>query len=100
MTLKKLHNLPTRRSSDLKSRQQSKTVRLLAWSKFVCISGSPCIWVEHHSKGSLSKYIFWCTGAPFLRSALKTVGPLPGHRSEEHTSELQSHSDLVCRLLL
>src|SRR5947207_3809505 len=35
------------------------------------------------------------------------VGPLapaghdrPGPRSEEHTSELQSHSDLVCRLLL
>src|SRR5260221_1557714 len=25
-------------------------------------------------------------------------GPMP--RSEEHTSELQSHSDLVCRLLL
>src|SRR5437773_5836282 len=23
-----------------------------------------------------------------------------GHRSEEHTSELQSHHDLVCRLLL
>src|SRR5476649_302517 len=27
------------------------------------------------------------------------VGPYSG-RSEEHTSELQSHSDLVCRLLL
>src|SRR5438034_3213419 len=26
------------------------------------------------------------------------LGPTP--RSEEHTSELQSHSDLVCRLLL
>src|SRR5947207_11148371 len=25
---------------------------------------------------------------------------LSGWRSEEHTSELQSHSDLVCRLLL
>src|SRR5260221_1790426 len=25
---------------------------------------------------------------------------MPGIRSEEHTSELQSHSDLVCRLLL
>src|SRR5438034_8714040 len=25
---------------------------------------------------------------------------LPASRSEEHTSELQSHSDLVCRLLL
>src|SRR5215211_8912184 len=26
--------------------------------------------------------------------------PPPSSRSEEHTSELQSHSDLVCRLLL
>src|SRR5206468_10170047 len=26
--------------------------------------------------------------------------PQPEHRSEEHTSELQSRSDLVCRLLL
>src|SRR5438034_7593967 len=25
---------------------------------------------------------------------------MTGRRSEEHTSELQSHSDLVCRLLL
>src|SRR2546421_9688662 len=28
------------------------------------------------------------------------VRPVPEHRSEEHTSELQSRSDLVCRLLL
>src|SRR5947207_6078967 len=27
-------------------------------------------------------------------------GEASRHRSEEHTSELQSHSDLVCRLLL
>src|SRR5438034_4841991 len=27
-------------------------------------------------------------------------GVTPVHRSEEHTSVLQSHSDLVCRLLL
>src|SRR6266540_1390976 len=27
-------------------------------------------------------------------------GPARGSRSEEHTSELQSHHDLVCRLLL
>src|SRR5947207_9713877 len=38
---------------------------------------------------------------------LAITAPLPGmrsrnreNRSEEHTSELQSHSDLVCRLLL
>src|SRR5215218_11138179 len=29
-----------------------------------------------------------------------TPATVPGPRSEEHTSELQSHSDLVCRLLL
>src|SRR5438034_8869071 len=28
------------------------------------------------------------------------IRPLERVRSEEHTSELQSHSDLVCRLLL
>src|SRR2546428_7308447 len=35
--------------------------------------------------------------------AAKTLGVgvgEPGRRSEEHTSELQSRSDLVCRLLL
>src|SRR5437667_3792894 len=36
---------------------------------------------------------------------MREVGDLPGQpppgiRSEEHTSELQSHHDLVCRLLL
>src|SRR5437773_5964347 len=30
----------------------------------------------------------------------KAPSPVFAHRSEEHTSELQSHHDLVCRLLL
>src|SRR5438034_4176789 len=30
----------------------------------------------------------------------EATAPVPTQRSEEHTSELQSHSDLVCRLLL
>src|SRR5438034_8202481 len=44
------------------------------------------------------------------RGAIRAAGPVaagapgghpcPDRRSEEHTSELQSHSDLVCRLLL
>src|SRR5438034_3749433 len=51
--------------------------------------------------------------SPALESASRTQGIQRGHvvavaarrghagfRSEEHTSELQSHSDLVCRLLL
>src|SRR5438034_6684417 len=32
--------------------------------------------------------------------AVVDLGSRVGDRSEEHTSELQSHSDLVCRLLL
>src|SRR5947207_9952805 len=34
------------------------------------------------------------------RSASRTHSSRGENRSEEHTSELQSHSDLVCRLLL
>src|SRR5437588_4471753 len=35
------------------------------------------------------------------RASIETTPPSGGARgSEEHTSELQSHSDLVCRLLL
>src|SRR5260221_2620110 len=37
---------------------------------------------------------------PHGRSDRPTPGSPSGRRSEEHTSELQSHSDLVCRLLL
>src|SRR5438034_2661084 len=43
---------------------------------------------------------------PCANRSLVTMGPPlrlasdGGARSEEHTSELQSHSDLVCRLLL
>src|SRR5438034_7817408 len=44
-------------------------------------------------------------GAPRRRAARRPIGQRGGtgprpDRSEEHTSELQSHSDLVCRLLL
>src|SRR5260221_9700773 len=35
-----------------------------------------------------------------IHSLLQDRREARGKRSEEHTSELQSHSDLVCRLLL
>src|SRR5438132_7931864 len=47
------------------------------------------------------------SGGPAIGTTSVNVLPCPGRlrtsidpRSEEHTSELQSHSDLVCRLLL
>src|SRR2546430_10164370 len=39
-------------------------------------------------------------GSPPNRAALLARAPGPRLRSEEHTSELQSQSNLVCRLLL
>src|SRR5947207_5291458 len=39
----------------------------------------------------------WLRGKSF---SSRTCARISGSRSEEHTSELQSHSDLVCRLLL
>src|SRR5476649_919598 len=38
--------------------------------------------------------------APLLGLVGTIIGMMTLFRSEEHTSELQSHSDLVCRLLL
>src|SRR5690348_17372057 len=38
--------------------------------------------------------------ADIFERLLKNYGPIGQHRSEEHTSELQSPVHLVCRLLL
>src|SRR5438132_6527211 len=65
-----LHSFPTRRSSDLSSR----CCRYQAGQLFSAPS-------DH-------------------RDQRPRVEKRPVSRSEEHTSELQSHSDLVCRLLL
>src|SRR5438132_7271072 len=50
----------------------------------------PCPLPSSENRGHLPS-------APGLSS---TISELGRGRSEEHTSELQSHSDLVCRLLL
>src|SRR5438132_10003176 len=42
----------------------------------------------------------WGEGLYRFRAGMVSARARDRHRSEEHTSELQSHSDLVCRLLL
>src|SRR5260221_5182349 len=49
--------------------------------------------IEHAGPYPVAKALWACSLGQIARAA----GP---ERSEEHTSELQSHSDLVCRLLL
>src|SRR2546430_11322258 len=51
---------------------------------------SECSYSSSPSLREVSEVKLWLTA----------VAPIPRHRSEEHTSELQSQSNLVCRLLL
>src|SRR5205085_8483804 len=85
-----LHSFPTRRSSDLVSRSRDRWRGLitgfLKW-RFDLLND--------HSIGLYAKHIVTAineenAGLPSKRDK----------RSEEHTSELQSQSNLVCRLLL
>src|SRR5699024_12597319 len=73
-----LHSFPTRRSSDLRAwirgrrRGNQRRPRCASWAPSIATG---------------------TTGAPEASASRAT-------RSEEHTSELQSRFDLVCRLLL
>src|SRR5438034_7993807 len=78
-----LHSFPTRRSSDLAARV------ILA----VPVAPPDIVW---RLEGEADELRVLHSPSPFA-----AVGQWYGEfRSEEHTSELQSHSDLVCRLLL
>src|SRR5437773_4346882 len=77
-----LHSFPTRRSSDLWLKKPSD---------FRATTKMPNFRLNDDQIKAISAFIW--------QSAL--TDSLPKHkRSEEHTSELQSHHDLVCRLLL
>src|SRR5215204_7307429 len=60
------------------------------------IDGGPCV-ARRYRRDTLVLESEWHT--PTGRVRVIDFMP-PRERSEEHTSELQSHSDLVCRLLL
>src|SRR5260221_10865026 len=53
-----------------------------------------------HQSASAPAGSGWMVNRPVMPARSRTLVTWPASRSEEHTSELQSHSDLVCRLLL
>src|SRR5206468_11651825 len=84
-----LQSFPTRRSSDL--------------SEWILVCGSSRKWSIRTRIFTASIPIGCCISPDALvrNSATKSYSIwLATMRSEEHTSELQSRSDLVCRLLL
>src|SRR5699024_12128659 len=82
-----LHSLPTRRSSDL-----LEGLRFPVVTKPVDMYGSRGLYVLN-SPQEVRRY--FGKASSFSRQKKILV-----ERSEEHTSELQSRFDLVCRLLL
>src|SRR5690242_21600513 len=83
-----LHSFPTRRSSDLREVcKHTRIVRVLAHH----LSG------ERERERRLAEVVLE-PGESVLDP--RCVGHRIDRRSEEHTSELQSHGNLVCRLLL
>src|SRR5690606_42089133 len=88
-----LHSFPTRRSSDLGDR----TARVHRRTE---IHGDPPI--DHRRVDRIgvvaAKVVLVVDGR--LLEVRKDRDEAAGDRSEEHTSELQSRENLVCRLLL
>src|SRR5207249_11146351 len=95
-----LHSFPTRRSSDL----SNGTLRCYAPGHAATSSDH-----GHHVSGQDDAWVALapgCTSSPVLIPSTDWGSRTPEGRtntylrSEEHTSELQSRFDLVCRLLL
>src|SRR5207237_8008856 len=93
-------SLPTRRSSDL----VSICLPFLSWSK-MCSAPN---YVRRRllvESSEVYELLNWCPKVHKkkvqellgLHPRVREISRQPGNRSEEHTSELQSHLNLVCR---
>src|SRR5206468_11826441 len=94
--LRDLHSFPTRRSSDLPCAPLESGSAILAedqkTARFAGQSTQRHRWIAGSGR--------WRGPTPEHSSGLAAGAFGCMERSEEHTSELQSRSDLVCRLLL
>src|SRR5207248_10033419 len=93
------HPFPTRRSSDLKKglRDLGGTLSSEHAHRIAAGAETMALRVERMNANALALGR-WLEAQP--KVARVHYPGLASHRSEEHTSELQSPYDLVCRLLL
>src|SRR5204862_7766801 len=93
-----LDAFPTRRSSDLRHRRGFEVQRL----QVLAALELPQPFVRHLREGEVERLQVLAL-RQFLQPRVRDLGEaeeVQEPRSEEHTSELQSRRDLVCRLLL
>src|SRR5207302_6988388 len=89
-----LHSFPTRRSSDL-SRRHSSAISAASSGVGSRLSRASTSWSPGASPG------LWRRMRSMARETVRVASSRQkSRRSEEHTSELQSRENLVCRLLL
>src|SRR5690606_41426006 len=88
------HSFPTRRSSDLVPAQQMflSSATLLEFERAASLSA-------RRAKDLAAAWREWLDGQ-LVPAFEDRILPVDAARSEEHTSELQSRENLVCRLLL
>src|SRR5690606_42126443 len=98
--LQHLHSFPTRRSSDLLT---FTIANKPSWADFDEITGALTGTPTHANVGTTTGIVITVSDGTLVASlpafnleVIETIDP----RSEEHTSELQSRENLVCRLLL
>src|SRR5699024_11833672 len=92
-----LHSFPTRRSSDLALSTYSGSAALLGSVPLTNSSVTELLLPDWAKSGGLDPFSIEASTTEFGRCQSLVSKSL---RSEEHTSELQSRFDLVCRLLL
>src|SRR5690606_2855548 len=77
--------------------KMKRLVRQRGWS---VISWTPMPWPSNLNSGTEEQSRWWILLSLTTSSRCTTSIPGSRERSEEHTSELQSRENLVCRLLL
>src|SRR5204863_8589232 len=93
-----LHSFPTRRSSDLLIIKKNVLARS---SQMKRVAWSPLLLRRFIGSFENPRYILKWLFISTLIGIIAGIGSIAFYaRSEEHTSELQSRRDLVCRLLL
>src|SRR5690606_41212364 len=90
-------SFPTRRSSDLGFEAPNATVR---GGSITVTHGSVIAREIGSPSAALTEIIVGPEGSIKAEMIYPNVRCVVGQRSEEHTSELQSRENLVCRLLL